>query len=282
MFYYKTKDHSLKVVYLTFSICCFFVSTLSVHAQGNLLITPKRLVFDGTKRAQELNLVNIGQDTVTYTISFVQNRMKEDGSFEQIDTPDAGQNFANKNLRFFPRKVTLGPQEVQTVKVQTLRLTELADGEYRSHLYFRAEPRDRKASEKEAGKDTGISVKIIPVFGISVPAIIRKGFNNTSIAFSNVSFDFERDTIPVVSFTINRAGDMSVYGDITVEHVSPTGKVTRAGLVKGLAVYTPNPLRYVKVELDRSLGIDYHSGTLHTVYSDPLIQKIAQREIGLR
>ena len=77
-------------------------------AQGNLLVTPKRVVFEGNKRSEELNLANIGKDTATYIISFIQIRMKEDGMFERITQPDPEQNFADKNLRFFPRTVTLG------------------------------------------------------------------------------------------------------------------------------------------------------------------------------
>src|SRR4051794_39184135 len=91
------------------------------NAQGNLLITPRRVLFEGNKRSEELNLANVGQDTATYVISFIQIRMKEDGSFENITVPDSGQNFADKNLRFFPRTVKLGPNEAQTLKVQLLR-----------------------------------------------------------------------------------------------------------------------------------------------------------------
>ena len=105
---------------------------LTIAAQGNLLVTPRRVVFEGTKRSVDLNLANIGQDTATYAISLIQIRMKEDGSFETISTPDPGQNFADQNLRFFPRSVTLPPNEAQVVKVQLLRTNQLTPGEYRS------------------------------------------------------------------------------------------------------------------------------------------------------
>jgi len=76
-------------------------------AQGNLLITPRRVVFEGNKRTQELNLANTGQDSAKYNVSMIQYRMKEDGSFEEITIPDPGQNFADKYVRFFPRTVSL-------------------------------------------------------------------------------------------------------------------------------------------------------------------------------
>jgi P pilus assembly chaperone PapD len=83
-------------------------------AQGDLLITPRRVVFEGSKRSMDLNLANIGKDTATYAISL----MKEDGGFETITDPDPGQRFADRFIRFFPRSVTLGPNEAQAVKIK--------------------------------------------------------------------------------------------------------------------------------------------------------------------
>lgn len=77
------------------------LSATGLYAQGNLLITPRRVVFDGSKRSIDLNLANSGQDTATYAISLVQIRMKEDGNFETITQPDPGQRFADKYIRFF-------------------------------------------------------------------------------------------------------------------------------------------------------------------------------------
>jgi hypothetical protein len=207
--------------------------------------------------------------------------MKEDGSFETIKEPDASQMFADKYLRFFPRTVTLAPNEAQTVKVQVTKINELAAGEYRSHMYFRAVPKEVPLGETSDSTKEGISVKLVPIFGISLPTIIRVGDNNTEINLSNVSFEMEKDTIPTVKITINRTGDMSVYGDVWVDHVSSAGKTTRVGNLKGLSVYTPTAKRNVSVALNTGLGIDYTSGNLHIVYSDASAVKIAQREIPL-
>jgi len=81
-------------------ILLMILSTKEVVAQGNLLITPRRVVFEGPKKTQELNLANTGADTAKYNVSIVQYRMKEDGSFEEITVPDVGQNFADKYIRF--------------------------------------------------------------------------------------------------------------------------------------------------------------------------------------
>ena len=251
-------------------------------AQGNLLVTPRRVVFEGNKRSEELNLANIGKDTATYIISFIQIRMKEDGVFEKITQADPDQRFADKNLRFFPRSVTLGPNEAQTVKVQLTKGGDLAPGEYRSHLYFRASPPEKPLGDLEAEKDSGISVHLVPVFGISIPVIIRKGESNAAVNISDVQFHIEKDTLQVADITFSRSGNMSVYGDVVVEHISTEGKVTRVGGVKGLAVYTPNTKRRFHLVMNAT-GINFHSGKLHVIYEDQSSRavKLAEKEIML-
>jgi len=243
---------------------------LQIFSQGNLLITPRRVVFEGSKKSLDLNLANTGQDTSTYAISLVQIRMKEDGGFETITEPDPGQQFADKYIRFFPRSVTLGPNEAQVVKVQLIKTNELTPGEYRSHFYFRAVPGERPLGEAAAVKDTTtISVKLTPIFGITTPVIIRVGENNTKITLSEVALLSVNDTIPRLTMTFNRAGNMSVYGDITVDYISPPGKITRVGVANGVAVYTPNAIRRFQFNLNKVPGIDFKSGSLRIIYSAP-------------
>ena len=248
-------------------------------AQGNLLITPRRVAFDGTKRSEELNLANVGTDSATYVISFIQIRMKEDGTFEKITEPDSAQLFADKYLRFFPRTVTLAPNEAQTIKVQVIRTNEMQPGEYRSHLYFRAVPNEKPLGEKEVTKDSSISVRIIPIFGISVPVIIRSGEISSKVELSDVSFKVESDTIPVLNMTFNRSGNMSVYGDVSVDYISANGKVTRVGNIKGMAVYAPNAKRNVCLPLDKKISNkDYQSGKLKINYSDQSFKPVTLTE----
>ncbi|MEJ7738947.1 MAG: hypothetical protein WKF97_16095 [Chitinophagaceae bacterium] len=250
--------------------------------QGNLLVTPKRVVFENAKRSEELNIANTGSDSATFLISFIQIRMTDDGTFEKIELPDSAQHFADKYLRLFPRSVTLGPNEAQTVKVQVTRKNELVPGEYRSHLYFRAVPKEQPLGEKQPETDA-ISVRMVPIFGISMPIIVRVGESNAKVILSDVTFNMDRDTIPSLKMTFNRTGNMSVYGDVSVDYISLQGKKTRVGTVKGLAVYTPNSLRHFNLLLNKVANVDYRSGKLHLVYSDQSVRPVilAEEEIVL-
>jgi hypothetical protein len=279
------KRYYLQYLFFAF-LGTLILFSIKSNAQGDLLIYPKRIVFDGSKRSQTINLANTGKDTVRYLISVVQSRMTATGSFENITLPDSGQYFADKNFRFFPRNVVLGPNEAQSVKIQLISTNSLAAGEYRSHIYFRAEPDKKPLGEAEPVKDsTSISVNLVAVFGISIPVIIRIGVSTTEVSISDARFAMKQDTIPSLKVTFNRAGNMSVYGDISVDHISLQGKVTRIGKAMGMALYTPNPLRYFDLVLDKNAGVDFHKGRLHIAYTtqaDAKSVKIAETEVMLR
>lgn len=244
------------------------------HAQGNLLVTPRRIVFEGNKRMQELNLANTGRDTATYLVSLMEIRMKEDGSFEKIAEPDSGQLFASPFLRYFPRRVMLAPGEAQMVKVQLVKTDQLQPGEYRSHLYFRAVPSEAPLGQPEQKDTAGISVRLMPVFGLTIPLIVRVGEPDGRVNLTDLSVE-TADQAPKLHFAFRRDGNMSVYGDLKVEHISPQGRTTQVAAVKGIAVYTPNTLRWFRVDLNKDPRIDYHSGKLKVTYE---LEKNAQTE----
>lgn len=89
-------------LFLTGLFSISILSSFSLKAQGDLLITPRRVVFDGKMKSREINLANTGKETATYNVSIIQYRMREDGSFEEIFEPDPGQKFADPYIRFFP------------------------------------------------------------------------------------------------------------------------------------------------------------------------------------
>jgi P pilus assembly chaperone PapD len=249
---------------LFLSIIC----TTRAMAQGNLLITPRRVVFEGAKKVMELNLANTGKDTAKYNVSIIQYRMNEDGSFVEITQPDPGQNFADKNIRFFPRTVTLAPNEAQVVKMQVANTDKLAPGEYRSHVYFRAVPKQVALGEETALRDsTTVSVKLIPIFGITIPVIIRVGVSTTKVSLTDLKMDIVNDTINRLEITFNRTGNMSVYGDLKVMYVSPAGITTQVGVVNGIAVYTPNSVRRFRMDIDNKAKVNYRTGSLRVIYS---------------
>ncbi|MEA5004873.1 MAG: hypothetical protein VB022_00515 [Rikenellaceae bacterium] len=256
------------------------------NAQGNLLITPRRIVFDGSRRVMELNLANTGQDTSKYNVSIVQYRMTDDGAFEEITEPAPGQNFADKYIRFFPRTVILAPNESQVVKMQVTNTSNLAPGEYRSHVYFRAVPKETALGEEDPNRDTtALSIKLVPIFGITIPVIIRIGQSDTKVSISDLKLETVNDTTNRLSMVFNRTGNMSVYGDLRITHISPSGKESIVGIVNGIAVYTPNTIRRFNLDLDNSPKADFKTGKIRVTYSsqsDTHPEKYSETELTIQ
>ncbi len=272
------------ILALTILLFALFFVPFDAMAQGGLLLTPRRVVFEGKQKTKQITLVNSGQDTSTYYISFVQYRMNEDGSFDKITEPDSGQVFADKYLRLYPRRVTLAPDEAQVVKVQLRGYNKLPDGEYRSHLYFKLQ-NNVNALGEEGNKDTTtISIKLIPIYGISIPAIIRKGKSTTKVNLSDITTTMLNDTTPALNITFNRSGNFSVYGDVKVDYFPSDGEEpVEVGIVRGLAVYTPNKLRRFTLPLDNKF--DYKKGKLKVVFTSKSDLKksviLAEKEVNL-
>jgi hypothetical protein len=195
--------------------------------------------------------------------------MDEDGKFNSIEEPEANQNFASPYLRYYPRTITLAPDEWQTVKIQLIKTSELKEGEYRSHLYFRAVPKIKILENKTIASDTlqpkSIDIQLTPIFGISIANIITIGTATTAVSLSNLAL------LPsqILSLDINRTGNQSAYGELHVNHISLEGISTNVGLIKGYAVYAPGILRRTKIKLNTIPSVDYSNGKLQVIYSTP-------------
>ncbi|HEY0054362.1 MAG TPA: hypothetical protein VGB63_03310 [Pedobacter sp.] len=245
---------------------------------------PKRIVFEGSKRFQELNLANIGQDSAQYSISIVNYRMKENGEFEEIHSPEPGLNFAGDYVRIFPRTVFLAPNEAQTVKVQLTKTASLAPGEYRSHIYFRSVPQQVPPDGSTTSDSSNISIKLTPIFGLSIPVIIRAGEQSLSVTLSDCVVE-KKNGIATLKVTLNRTGNISAYGHLIASHISPEGTVSQVGIARGLGIYTPNAKRHFQLTLDQTPGINFSSGRLAINYVAPEENKseiITKTELVLR
>jgi hypothetical protein len=240
---------------------------VQANAQGNLLITPMRVVFEGNKHQAELNLMNTGTDTATYSISFRHYNMTEQGRLVLIEKPDTSQMLADPYLRIYPRQVTLAPGEPQVIMLQFRRKESMASGEYRSHLWFRSE-KDYEALKKEKMESDSnqMSVTVIPIFGITIPVIIRTGNVNVAIAMSDLKLEAQNDSSQILKFILNRTGNISTHGDIKIDFIPAQGKAYQVGALVGVSVYTNLIKRNVEVKLKNVAGTKLVNGKLKVQY----------------
>jgi len=270
-----------------FFLLFFFALQNALHAQGNLMIFPPRVVFKGNTHSEVLGVTNIGADSAVYVLSFLQYRMKEDGSLEEISAPEPGQQFADAYVRFFPRQVMLGPKETQSVRMQVRKPANLPAGEYRSHLYFRAVPRSTEQGIiRGATADSSVSFELIPIFGMTIPVIIRHGELEASVSIGEVYIAHDSTGSPTsINVHCTRKGEASVYVNVIATYYPPTGKPAVVASLNGVAIYTPNPARLFSLALTQQEKPSLQSGRLFVEIidaSDTNKQVLDKKEIFLK
>jgi len=229
----------MKNLKFAFIILVIFLTSQGMLAQGNLLVTPVRVVLEDGKTREDLNISNIGRDTAVYMISFLHYAMLPDGRFRELAKNDTSKTFADEYIRIFPRKVVLPPNESQVIRLQYRKPANVKPGEMRSHLYFRAEKEKAPLGFKDKNIDsTKMSVRLTPIFGISIPVIIRNGSLKLNVKLGDVSFKSINDSVARLDLNIYREGDKSVYGNILVNYISDKEKPLEIGKTNGVGVYT--------------------------------------------
>lgn len=202
------------------------------RASGDLLVAPTRLVLDG-QRGAEVVLNNIGGEAATYRISLELRRMNEEGRLVDVATPTAAEAAALAMVVYAPRRVTLQPNQPQSIRVGVRPPEGLADGEYRVHMLFRAIPDARPAATAAAQPADGLAVALTPIYGITIPVIVRRGSLDAQARITDARLT-SRDGRAAVSFDLGRTGNRSLYGDVRVLKAGTSEPLLVA---RGIAVY---------------------------------------------
>jgi len=230
---------------------------LSVPAEagvGDLLVAPTRIVLDGRKGA-EVILNNIGEEPATYRISIEFRRMTEDGSLVDVAEPTAEDKVAEDMIVYAPRRVTLVPHQPQSIRIAARAPQGLPDGEYRVHMLFRAIPPANPvvpASASTDGTTHGLHFQLIPVYGVTIPVIVRLGNLEAKAAIANVRLD-KTSGKPVVDLDLSRSGTRSTFGEVRV--LKP-GIKNPIAIQRAVAVYKEIGVRHLSVPVDESFQGD--------------------------
>jgi P pilus assembly chaperone PapD len=214
---------------------------------GDLLVAPTRIVLDGRKGA-EIILNNIGEDTAVYRVSIEFRRMTEDGGLVDVNEPTAEDKTAADMIVYAPRRVTLAPHQPQAIRIAARPPQGLPDGEYRVHLLFRAVPPPTPVAPATGEAPKGLRFQLTPVYGVTIPVIVRLGNLQATAGLANVHLD-TRNGRPAVALDLSRSGQRSTFGEIRV--LRPGVKAPIA-LQKAVAVYREIGVRHVSVPIDEA------------------------------
>ncbi len=228
---------------------------------GDLLVAPTRVVLNGS-RGTEIILSNIGDDVATYRISAELRRMTPDGKLTDVELPSDKEKVAQEMILYAPRKVTLPPNQPQAIRLSARAPEGLPDGEYRVHMLFRAIPAPQPATQ--AKKVDGVAFQLRPIYGVTIPVIVRLGNLEAKAALSNVRKVVDNGKA-AVSLDISRSGTRSTYGEI---RVVKAGVDKPLAMASGVAVYTELGQRSLTIPIDPA-QLAHASGQVTVQYVEP-------------
>jgi P pilus assembly chaperone PapD len=248
---------------------------------GDLLVAPTRIVLDG-RRGTEVILNNIGSEPATYRISIEFRRMTADGGLEDVEQPTARDENARDMVFYAPRRITLAPNKPQSIRISARPPKGLPDGEYRVHMLFRAIPPANPvvASKQDGEKPKGVSFALIPVYGVTIPVIVRLGNLEAKAGIANVRLE-EREGKRFVELDLSRSGERSTFGEV---RVLKAGVKDPIAIQRAVAVYTDVSARKVSIPVDETVAGDIR-GPVTVQYVETFddgTNKIAETQTVLR
>ncbi len=212
-----------------------FAGAAPALAQADLLVAPTRIIINGGGSAQVV-LSNIGPVPATYRISLELRRMSAEGDLDDVTEAEAtpAERDALAMVRYAPRRITLPPSQPQSVRISARPGAELPDGEYRVHMKFEGVPTPltpEEAAKQQTG--TGLSIRLTPIYGITIPVIVRKGQLDAAVTIANPRVATSAEG-SFLELEMTRSGARSVYGEIIVRAKAGGDPLFQ---VRGIAVY---------------------------------------------
>lgn len=217
-------------------------------AQG-VIVAPHAVFIDHSTRSGSITLYNPGDEPVEVGVSFGFGYPTSDSAgavgLELLDSVPAGQPAATPWLQAFPRRVTVGKQQRQTIRILASPPAGLPDGEYWARLVVSAKAGQVPvAGVPDSGAiSVGLSLEVRTVIGV----VYRKGALTTGIALAPIRASYAADTV-AVRVPMTRTGTAAYLGTARVQLVDARGAtVAEADRAVGV-YYTLDPRLDVPVD----------------------------------
>ena len=209
-------------------------------AQG-VLVAPHAVYLDHRTRSGSLTLYNPGSESVEVEISsFFGYPVTDSLGHFMLLTPDsveAGMPSAAGWIEAFPRRMTLGPLQRQTVRLLARPPQGLPDGEYWSRIMISAKGGNVSLAEADS---SGISIGLNLEVRTILPLIYRKGQLQTGIGVADLRAGPEGDSLQV-HVRLERQGGAAYVGTARATLVDERGNAVSKFEQPVAVYYTAEP-----------------------------------------
>lgn len=212
------------------------VLLISFNSSANLLVHPIRVQFNPSDRSVEMTVLNTSNKTNIYRLEWAENRALPEGGYRKLTAAEAANaNTASKLVRFTPRQVTLKAGERQTIKLSVRRPASLKEGEYRSHLLFKALPPPALLNDAEPEETVGMGMKLNIITSFSIPVVVQQGRLDAKaqLVKPTILVSKKGPSNNSIQLELSRTGKHSLHGNLEV-YSSVGGSEQLVGRVDGL------------------------------------------------
>ena len=197
------------------------LASASLAAQG-VMVAPHAVFIDHRLRSGSVLLYNPGTAPVEVAISTLFGYPTTDSAGKiALDTLLADSSRSALSwIQAFPRRLTVGPRERQTVRLLARPPAGLSDGEYWLRLVIAAQAGSVPITgvADTTAIQVGLKLEVRTIIGVNY----RKGPVNTGVALSGVTARIVGDSL-VTRSTLKRLGNAAFIGVIRETLVDSTG-----------------------------------------------------------
>jgi hypothetical protein len=212
----------------------FALGTGALGAQG-VMVAPHAVYIDHRTRSGSVLLYNPGVEPVEVTISTMFGYPVTDSTGAiKLDTLAADSSAsALAWIQAFPRRLTVGPRERQTIRLLARPPVGLGDGEYWLRLVIAAQAGRIPISgvSDTTAIQVGLRLEVRTIIGVNY----RKGPVTTGIALSQLRAQVVGDSL-IIRSRLERRGNAAFVGTVRGTLVDSTG-ATKAAFATPLGVY---------------------------------------------
>jgi len=243
-----------------FGLALMVCGVMWMSSADALRLTIKRIVFEGSKRAEVITVINNSTKEETYRVGWRNFIMTEEKGLKFIpdDQPMPPQiKPVTDMIRYAPRRFTVPAKSSQQIRIMLRTPADLADGEYRSHLWIRPEAdvekirSESKGADAKTSKSKGVFLEMLA--GATMPIIVRKGNLGAEVSILNLEASRSPGFVDV-GYALRRVGEKSVYGNI--DYICNRGNASEYNLkaARGIAVYPEINQRIFKFRIEIEQG----------------------------
>jgi hypothetical protein len=233
----------------------------ALPCRADITVSPSFVLFDGETGTKAITIKNTGAKEQIYRVSLVNFRMAADGSMVPVTTPAADEHFAIGMVRFTPRELVLAPGASEVVRLQ---VANLRPGEYRTHVTVQQVPDVDALQAPPFERAEGVYMDLQAVFGVAVPLIIRQGDPPAAVSFGEAHLASLPDGTPAVVLRLERSGERSVRGALSLYRGSKEIAVT-----DGISIYAPTPYRDLVMRVTAENIARLRDGSLRATFQEP-------------